>query len=153
MPTPRDEKHKQAPITDNDEVAFLVDEKLQSLIQFLFDMGFCTYNSCQDNIKNTCWIQFDLNDWITISEIAFRTGTQALYRFIEDECDVQLLSSDDGQLDENDEYWIEGDSLMWSASVRFPKKFILKFENLVRSALLEYGEKEASDSKGAEAAI
>jgi hypothetical protein len=58
-----------------------------------------------------------------------------LYDFIEEECEVLLLSRDDGQPDENDEYWIEGENLIWTASVRFPKQYLKAFEQYVRSTL------------------
>ena len=109
-----------------------MDEKLQSLIQFFWDNGITTFNSCQDNVRNTCWIEYDLADWIEITEIAFLSESQDLYQFIEDECDVRLLSMDDGHPDEEDVYWIEGENLIWSASVRFPKKLLPTFEALVR---------------------
>src|SRR5665647_2754928 len=120
-PTKSKKEHRQAPIIDNGEVVFSVDEKLQTLIQFLYDNDFVTFNSCEDNVEGTCWIEYLLEDWIAINEIAFRTESQDLYQFIEEECEVGLLSCDDGCPDENDEDWIDGENLIWSASVRFPK--------------------------------
>lgn len=76
-------------------------------------------------------------DWIEMSELSFRSESQDLYRFIEESCNVELLSHDDGQPDEKDEYWIEGENLIWSASVRFPRKFLSKFEKLVRATFVE----------------
>lgn len=130
-------EHQQAPIFDNGEVVFSVDQKLQQLIQFLYDKDFLTFNSCEDNVGGTCWIEYFLEDWIAINEIAFRAESQELYRFIEEECDVRLLNTDDGYPDENDEYWIDGENLIWSASVRFPKKQLPFFEKLVRITLAE----------------
>ena len=129
------ERHKQAPIRVEGKVRFSVDKKLQALIQFLWDNDFGTFNSCEDNVEGTCWIEYMLSDWMKISEIAFRTKSQDLYRFIEAKCDVVLLSQDDGHPDENDEYWIQGDNLIWSASVRFPKKLLPAFEKLIRATL------------------
>ena len=146
MPRATQKEHKQLPILENGEVTFTVDEKLQSLIQFLCDKGILTWNSCQDNVGGTCWIECDLNDWMMMSEISFQSESQALYRFIEDNCEVKLLVDDDGHPDDNDKYWIEGDSLIWSASVRFPKKFIKQFEELVRLTLIEFQLEEAPDS-------
>lgn len=130
-------QHRQAPITDDGEVIFSVDKKLQTLIQFYWDHGIETFNSCQDNVGNKCWIQYELTDWMFISEISFKSESQELYRFIEEQCEVLLLSRDDGHLDENDEYWIEGDELIWSASVRFSKELLPDFEKLVRAAFSE----------------
>lgn len=130
-----DRKHEQVPILDDGEVVFHVDVKLQSLMQFFWDAGIQTFNSCQDNVRGMCWIQFDLTDWMMLSDISFKAAEQAFYRFIEEHCEVLLLSRDDGQPDENDEYWIEGEELIWSASVRFPKKLILQFEAIVVSTL------------------
>ena len=137
MPTKSKNEHRQAPIIDNDEVVFSVDEKLQTLIQFLYDNDFITFNSCEDNVEGTCWIEYLLEDWIAINEIAFRTESQDLYQFIEGECKVLLLSSEDGYLDENDEYWIDSEDLIWSASVRFPKELLPIFEELLRATLVD----------------
>jgi hypothetical protein len=134
---PMSVKHRQAPITEDGGVIFSVDKKLQSLIQFYWDHGIDTFNSCQDNTGNTCWIQYALTDWMWMSEISFQTDSKALYRFIEEECKVLLLSSDDGHLDENDDCWIEGDELIWSASVRFKKSLLPKFEEIIRATFLE----------------
>jgi hypothetical protein len=127
--------HKQAPITYEDEVIFTVDEKLQSLIQFFVDKGIETFNSCEDNTNGNAWIQYELDDWMFINEIAFRSESRDFYEFIEEQCEVLLLSRDDGELDENDEYWIEGENLIWSASVRFPKEHLEDFEQLIRFTL------------------
>ncbi len=135
-------QHKQAPITENGEVIFSVDVKLQSLIQFFSDNNIFTFNSCQDNVKKTCWIEYELGDWIKITEMAFRIESRDLYQFIEEECQVLLLSSDDGQPDENDEYWLEGENLIWTASVRFRKELLPKFEALVRSTFAEFNPEE-----------
>lgn len=130
-------EHKQTPILEDGEVVFSVDEKLQSLIQFYWDNGIQTFNSCQDNVRGTCWIEYELSDWLEISEISFRSSTQELYRFIVEQCEVLLLSDDDGEPDGNDEYWLEGTDLIWSASVRFPKKLLPAFETLIRSTFAE----------------
>ena len=137
MTTTRSElEHKQAPIKFEGEVIFSVDKKLQKLIQFFVDNGIETINSCEDNVEGTCWIQYELGAWIEISEIAFRSEPQDLYQFIEEECFVELLSRDDGGPDENDE-WVEGDSLMWTASVRFAKERLRTFEKLIRTTLAD----------------
>ena len=135
MATRSKKEHKQAPIIYDGEVIFSVDEKLQSLIQFYYDNDIITFNSCEENVEGTCWIEYELGDWIEITEIAFRTESQDLYQFIEDECEVLLFSSDDGEPDENDDFWIEGENLIWSASVRFANKLIPTFEALVRCIL------------------
>lgn len=136
-------EHKQASIVVDGEVLFSVDEKLQSLIQFFVDNEIYTFNSCQDNVRGTCWIEYELSDWIDISETSFRSESQDLYRFIEDECEVILLSTDDGHPDEEDVYWIEGENLIWSASVRFPKKLLPTFEALMRATLADANLEEA----------
>ena len=129
------DQHTQAPIYHEGKIVFAVDEKLQSLIQFFFDLDITTYNSCQDNVRGTCWIEYGLGDWIDLADIAFQSDSQELYRFIEENCEVILHSMDDGEPDENDEYWIEGENLIWSASVRFPNKLLPAFEKLVRATL------------------
>lgn len=130
-------EHKQAPILDEGEVVFSVDEKLQPLIQFFYDNGIQTFNSCEDNVEETCWIEYALEDWIAINEIAFQNESRELFTFIEDECQVLLLSGDDGYLDKNDKYWIDGENLIWSASVRFSKGLLPVFEGLLRATFAE----------------
>lgn len=125
-------EHKQAPITYEGEIIFTVDEKLQSLIQFFVYKGIETFNSCEDNTNGNAWIAFELEDWMFINEIAFRSEPRDLYAFIEEQCEVELRSQDDGEPDENDEYWIEGEHLIWGASVRFPKELLDDFEQLIR---------------------
>jgi len=127
--------HQQAPIYVDDELVFTVDEKLQSLIQFLVDNFFITFNSCQDNIQDKCWIEFNLSDWLELSEISFQSDAKSLVQFIEDECEVLLLSCDDGCPSKNNEYWITGEKLIWSASVRFHKKLIPEFEKIIRATI------------------
>lgn len=127
------QEHKQAPIMDDGEVIFSVDEKLQSLIQFYWDHGVETFNSCEDNGRDTCWIEYALEDWMAICETAFRSEQRELHEFIQDACLVELLFTDDGHPDDDDdEYWIEGENLIWSASVRFPKELLPDFESMIR---------------------
>ena len=128
-------EHNQVPVRYEDKTVFSVDEKLQSLIQFLFDNGYETFNSCEDNVEDTTWIQFGLDHWKLINEIAFRSRPHDLYDFIEEQCFVELRSGDDGHPDEADEYWIEGSSIYWTASVRFPKENLELFEQLIRTTL------------------
>ena len=130
-----EENHKQAPIMYEGDVIFTVDEKLQSLIQFLWDKNILTFNSCEDNVRGAAWIEYSLVDWMDIEEIAFRSGARELYEFIQEECEVKLLSCDDGHLDDKDEYWIDGENLIWSASVRFPKEYLKMFEQYMRETL------------------
>jgi hypothetical protein len=126
-------QHTQAPIMVDNEVAFSVDEKLQSLIQFYYDHGFLTFSSCENSLDGSCWIKYELSDWIEIAESSFSRDEQALYHFIDENCKVDLLSEDDGGPDENDEYWIPGNNLIWSATVSFKKELLPTFEKLVRS--------------------
>lgn len=126
-------EHKQTPIVDDGEVIFSVDEKLQSLIQFYWDHEIDTLNSCEDNVGDTCWIEYALKDWMFICDLAFHSDERELYEFVQELCDVRLLSFDDGQPDEKDEFWIEGENLVWTASVRFPKELLPDFEALVRA--------------------
>jgi len=147
MPRKSKHEHKQMPIIDDGEVIFSVDEKLQSLIQFYWDKGFHTWNSCQDNVRDMCWIEYDLEDWIFINEVAFRTEPRDLYEFIDEECEVLLLRHDDGQPDEKGEYWIEGENLDWSASVRFHKELLADFEALIRATLTDLNPEEEGAAK------
>jgi len=130
-----DYEHKQTPIIVDGVVVFSVDKKLQNLIQFLTDNKIHTFNSCQNDELGTCWIEYDLSDWLKISEISFRSESQSLYHFIQDECEVLLTSCDDGYSDEYEDFWHIGDNLIWSASVRFNKNLINKFEEIIRASL------------------
>lgn len=126
-------KHPQALVVD-DVLIFAVDEKLQPLIQCYVDHDIVTFNSCQDNVNGTCWIQYGLGDWIMLSELAYQQSKE-LYEFIEQSCNVSLSCWDNGYQDDADENWIAGDHLIWSASVRFPKELLPDFERLVRAML------------------
>ena len=130
---PRELKHIQAPIYEDGEVVFQVDKKLQSLIQHYWDHGIETFNSCENNVRDTCWIQYLLEDWMFINETAFQLKSRGLSDFIVEKCEVLLLNADDGHPDENDDYWIEGENLIWTASVRFPRKLLPEFETLIRA--------------------
>jgi hypothetical protein len=140
-------EHKQAPIIEDGEVAFSVDEQLQPLVQFLVDKGVMTFNSCQDNVGGTCWVEFALWDWMTITEVAFGEARD-LYQFIEEQREVKLHAFDDGHPDDNDEEWIDGDTLIWSASVRFQKYLLPAFEELMRQALADRPLLHAEDDGG-----
>jgi hypothetical protein len=100
-------KHKQKPIIVDGVVVFSVDEKLQGLIQFLTENKINTFNSCQEDNKEFCWIEYDLEDWLKISEISFRSESQRLYQFIDENCEVILLMCNDGCHDENVEFNME----------------------------------------------
>ena len=138
-------EHKQASITYDGEVVFEVDEKLQSLIQFCVDKGIETFNSCEYNTNGNAWIEFELEDWKTINEIAFLSESREFVEFIEGVCEVKLLSFDDGHPEENDEYWIEGENLIWGVSVRFPKELLEDFEQMIRFNL-EHVDMDEPDS-------
>jgi len=124
--------HRQVPIMENGEEVFKVDEHLQGLLQFFCDQNIITYNSCQDNSGKRVWVEYDLESWIYIKTLAYKTKQYELTHFIDEICQIDLLSCDDGCSDENDEYWIPGEDLIWSASVRFPKEFLPEFEALIR---------------------
>jgi hypothetical protein len=129
--------HKQAPIIKDGELVFEVDEKLQSTIQLLLDNWIATFNSCQDNIHGTCWIEFELGGWKYLVNTSFQSPEQLLYTYIEDQCEVKLDFCDSGHFESEDEdVWIEGDELYWSASVRFPKEDIPIFESLLKTTIL-----------------
>jgi len=128
-------EHKQAPITQNDEVVFTVDEKLQGLVQFLLDNGIETYHSCENDIDGMTFIEYALDDWIAINEIAFRSRSRELYNFIQDYCDPFIQCFDDGYPDETEQHWVEGNHLVWIASVTFPSGQLHNFEKLIRENL------------------
>ena len=129
-------EHKQVPIMYEGEELFQVDEKLQSLIQFLSDRDIETFNSCQDNTGDTVWIEYDLESWMYITTLAHKNNADELMEFIIEICEILLLSFDDGYVDENDEY-IHGEGLIWSASVRFSKELLPEFEQLIRGLFNE----------------
>lgn len=129
--------HKQVPIVKDGERIFEVDEKLQSTIQLLIDNWIATFNSCQDNVRGTCWIEFELDGWKYLVNTFFKSPEQLLYRYVEDHCEVKLNFYDNGHYDSEDEdLWIEGEELNWSASVRFSKEDIPLFESLLKTTIL-----------------
>ena len=66
--------HKQVPIYNQEgEAVFEVDEGIASLVQYLFDRGIKTYNSCQDNAGGAVWIQYSLESWKGICAMAFHS--------------------------------------------------------------------------------
>ena len=127
--------HRQMPIIENGEEIFKVDEDLQSLMQFFCDQNIITYNSCQDNSGKRIWVEYDLESWIYIKTLAYKSESYELVQFIDEICQIELLSCDDGHPDENDEHWIPGENLIWSASVRFPRNFLPEFEALIRELI------------------
>ena len=135
-------EHRQVPITEDGKEIFKVDEKLQSLIQFLNDQELYTYNSCQDNVEDTVWIQYDLGSWIHITTIAYDNKAYELLEFIQEICLIELTFQDDGRPDKNDEYWLPGENLIWGTSVRFPKELLPEFEQLIRDLFGENSPKK-----------
>lgn len=132
----RKKKHKQVPIVDRDgKAVFKVDEGLQSLIQFLFNKGIRTRNSCEDNFDGEggfriAWIEFALDAWMGLTSMAFHGNSPELFAFMMN-CQVDLLPDDTGFIDQDDNFW-EGTDLIWSASVRFSADDIAEFEQLLR---------------------
>ena len=106
-----------------------IDKGLEDLMATLWSQGITTYNSCIENTLDengevTTWLEVDLADWQKLVSRAFHIDKE-LYHWVEENCKVNLLSDDDGMLDPEDEdQWIEGDYLIWSASVRFPRKLL-----------------------------
>ena len=128
-------EHKKAPITRDGEVVYSVDEKLQRLVQFLLDNGIETYHSCEDDIDGMTFIEYPLDDWIAINEIAFRNPDRELYLFIQDQCDAFTQCFDNGYPDDGEDRWIEGEDLVWIAAVTFPSHYLPRFEKLIRKHL------------------
>jgi cytochrome c2 len=62
--TTNDDGHKQVPIFNEGETVFEVDEGIQSLIQFLYDKGIKTFNSCEDNAGGAIWTEYSLEAWM-----------------------------------------------------------------------------------------
>ena len=141
MPTESNEKkHKQVPITDRDgDTVFEVDEGIHALIQYLYDKGVKTFNSCEDNFDGEdsvqiAWIQFSLDAWMGITSMAFNGNSRELFEFINFACNVDLRPFDDAYIDEDDEIW-GGDNLLWTASVRFNREYLAEFEQLLQETL------------------
>lgn len=76
--------HKQVPITDcNGDTIFEVDQGIQSLIQYLYDKGIRTFNSCEDNAGGNVWVEYSLEAWMGICSIVFHKQSYELREFIE----------------------------------------------------------------------
>ena len=78
--------HKQALVLDRDgNAVFPVDEGIQSLVQYLFDKGIQTFNSCEANFDEYIWVEYKLEDWMGITSRAFQGNTYVLMQFIVNE--------------------------------------------------------------------
>jgi hypothetical protein len=131
--TTNDDGHKQVPILRDGETIFTVDEGIHSLLQYLFDKGIQTFNSCEANFDDYIWVEYKLEDWMGITSRAFQGNTYELMEFIEMKCALDL-GYDTGCIDEDDN-WIEYDDLIWTAGIRFPKEELEIFEQLLRETL------------------
>lgn len=106
-----------------------IDKGLEDLMATLWCQGIKTYNSCVENVLNadgevTTWVEIDLADWQRLVNRAYLVDRE-LYHWIEEHCDVKLLCTDNGFPDpEDDDQWIEGEYLIWTASVRFPRRLL-----------------------------
>ena len=106
-----------------------IDKGLEDLMATLWVQGITTYNSCIENTLDAngeiqTWLEVDLADWEWLVNRAYLVDRE-LYYFIEEHCDVKLLCTDNGFPDPEDgDNWIDGSRLIWSASVRFPRKLL-----------------------------
>jgi len=130
-------EHKQVKTYYKDDQIF-VDEMLQGLIQFFFDNDIYTVNSCQNINGGKVWIEFFYYDWFKIIQVAYKLNLShehELYYFAQENCNVNLHANDDGYLDEANDEWVEGNEIMWTASIRFPAPLLSKFEELIRNVV------------------
>ena len=130
-----DNRLKRVPFVDHGKDISSVEEEFQSIIQFLWDREIDAFDWCMDNEWGIASIHFELFCWMRVTTAAFHSKARDLYNFIEDECQIFLLVTDDGQPDENEEDLLEGDELIWGASVTFPKERLVEFERLLRETL------------------
>ena len=69
-------KHQQVPNMDSDaDTVFEADAGIHNLIQYLYDKGIKTFNSCEDNFDGEdslqiVWVQFSLDAWMGITAMA-----------------------------------------------------------------------------------
>ena len=75
--------------------------------------------------------------WIGPKSLGLRTCQMAyshLYDFLQCECDNSVCLNDDGHPDEDDIYWVPGENIYLSCSVRFPMNLLDEFMKLFREA-------------------
>lgn len=138
--------HKQIEVVIIDDIIFTVDEGLEEIIKNLWYWGIITCNSCIDNINDSTWIQFaDFSCWDEFLKLALDNEIiingngylrDTLWNFIENESYVKLHSNEDIILDPNDDNNVIGTGILrHSVSLRFPKKHLDKFQNLLFEVL------------------
>ncbi len=92
---------------------YLVDEKLINVLDWLWDMGFSTLNSCQNN-HGKIWIEFESDSFYEFMDIvdikSFKLN--------------KIVRQFEIQKHEDD----EDDESIESVSIRFPKKHLGCFE-------------------------
>jgi len=84
------------------------------------------------------WIEFFYYDWFKIIQVAYKLNLShehELYYFAQENCNVNLHANDDGYLDEANDEWVEGNEIMWTASIRFPAPLLSKFEEVIRNVV------------------
>lgn len=129
--------HKQIDVEYNDAI-ITVDEGIVELLTMIWKEGYETFNSCQNNFGNI-WIEFDMYSFHELVQKArdYETDQMTsahLYDFLQCECDNSVCLNDDGHPDEDDIYWVPGENMYLSCSVRFPMNLLDEFMKLFREA-------------------
>ena len=116
-----DSKHKQVSVDYFGDI-IEVDEGIVDLLQMIWKSGFDTLLSCEDNIDNCIWINFELSDFKRIMKSAYSMKREGgIYDFVQEKShSIYFHFHDDGCTDETDN-WIQGDNLYFDVSLRFNK--------------------------------
>src|SRR6478609_3862352 len=105
---------------------FLVDVKLVHLIEHLNDLGFVTRNSCQDNIEDKTWIQFEsIKSFKNLIRCAKQHGVEFLSDINMDESNFKL--------DIDDDDFEHGWDVDFMVSWRFPKEDIERLTDIINT--------------------
>ena len=97
-----------------------VDEGMTEILEILWHQAeINTQLSCEDN-NGKIWIHFDFEDFQDFTSLIFTYNPEFYHHFII-ECNLDLVLSDDGYVDEETDEYIKGWVLEYSVGFRFDK--------------------------------
>jgi hypothetical protein len=138
--------HKQVPVLcrHSGEHLFSVDENLKPLIQFFWNNGIYTDNSCEQNVAiddsgiPCVWVSFEQESFNELLRRDYANNNASpLGEFLYEHSKRDVCWQDDGHPNADDTDWIPGPELFFSVSVRFLPENLATFERLCADALLQ----------------
>lgn len=140
-----DTTHRQVPAVYNDDELIMVDERLATILELLWDHGYETITSCQNQNGYTV-IEFEIDSFQSLARLAYsevvrdgnvaRNEQTSLYKFMSCVCDRTNEVYDNGYVDRITHDWVNGNKLIFSVSVRFKCDRLDEFETLIIDAHL-----------------